>query len=88
MAAPFQRIVDITTVNGGDYTVITIDYKNRHCRKVNKVTAIDSRNACGYKGYVKNINFAMDYWNNSIYTSLRALGYKIVEATEDYMLQK
>ena len=86
--APIQRITDITTVSGGDYTVITVEYKNKYCRKTNKVTAIDDRNACGYRGYVNEINFAMDYWNNSIRTALRKLGYRIVEATEDYMLQK
>ena len=85
---PIQRIVDITTVSGGDYTVITVEYKNRHCRKVNKVTAIDNRNSYKHEGYVNVINNEMQYWGDSIRASLRALGYKIVEATEDYMLQK
>ena len=85
--APIQRITDITTVSGGDYTVITVEYKNKYCRKTNKVTAIDDRNEYKYEGYVNAINYAMDYWNNSIRTALNKLGYKIIEATEDYMLQ-
>ena len=82
-----QRITDITTVSGGDYTVITVEYKNKYCRKTNKVTAIDDHNEYRYEGYVNAINYAMDYWNNSIRTALNKLGYKIIEATEDYMLQ-